>query len=80
MNNKTIKNKKVVTIVAVAFLIAMAFLILTSPTKQIDASTSGKYRTINGFFNTDGTVDTTDGMAWKVRKASYAYHNATNDC
>lgn len=49
MNNKTIKNKKVVTIVAVAFSIAMAFLILTSPTKQVDASTSEKYRTINGF-------------------------------
>lgn len=77
MNNKIIKNKKVVTIVAVAFSIAMAFLILTNPTKQVDASTSGKYRTINGFFNTDGTVDTTDGMAWKVRKASYAYPNTT---
>lgn len=77
MDNKTIRNKKVVTIVAVAFSIAMAFLILTSHTKQVDASTSGKYRTINGFFNTDGTVDTTDGMEWKVRKASYAYPNTT---
>ena len=74
-NNRMSIQDKVVTITAVAFSLAMAFFMLTT-TKPVNAST-GKYRAIDGFFNTDGTVDTTDGMAWKIRKASYAYQNGT---
>ena len=35
------------------------------------------YRTINGIYNSDGTIDTADGYCWKVRKESYAYPETT---
>jgi hypothetical protein len=35
------------------------------------------YRTINGIYNSDGTIDTADGYCWKVRKESYAYPGTT---
>ena len=35
------------------------------------------YRTINGIYNSDGTIDTADGSCWKVRKESYAYPETT---
>lgn len=68
---------KIVTIVTVAFSIATAFLLFTTHTAQANASTIGKYRTINGIYNTDGTIDTADGHCWKIRKSSFAYQNGT---
>ena len=35
------------------------------------------YRTVNGIYNADGTIDTVDGYCWKVRKGSYAYPGTT---
>ena len=66
---------KIVKTLSVVFSFVMAFFLLTI--HQTHASTVGKYRTINGIYNTDGTIDTADGQCWKIRKHSYAYQNAT---
>lgn len=67
---------KIVTFLAVAFSIAMALFMLSTYPTRANAKTPN-YRTISGIYNTDGTIDTADGMVWKVRKASYAYQNGT---
>lgn len=74
---KTSIQDKIVIALAVAFSIATVFLMLATHTAQANASTIGKYRTINGIYNTNGTIDTADGHCWKVRKSSFAYENGT---
>lgn len=74
---KTSIQDKIVIALAVAFLIATAFLMLATHTTPTNASIVGKYRTINGIYNTNGTIDTADGYCWKVRKNSFAYQNGT---
>ncbi len=74
---KTSIQDKIVIALAVAFSIATAFLMFTTHTAQANASTIGKYRTISGIYNSNGTIDTADGHCWKVRKSSLAYQNGT---
>lgn len=53
-----------------------AFLIWADTTPA-HASNKPHYRTINGFYNSNGTIDTEDGNIWKVKRGSFAYSNAT---
>ena len=73
---RTKQNKTIKILLAVAFMFT-AFLMLEN---TIHAKTKKKhvtYRTINGIYNSDGTIDTADGYCWKVRKESYAYPGTT---
>ena len=69
------KQNKTIKILLVVALMFTAFLILEN---TVHAKTKrSTYRTINGIYNADGTIDTADGYCWKVRKESYAYPGAT---
>lgn len=73
---RTKQNKTIKILLAVALMFT-AFLMLGN---TVHAKTKKKhvtYRTINGIYNSDGTIDTTDGYCWKVRKESYAYPGTT---
>lgn len=71
---RTKQNKTIKILLAVAFMFT-AFLMLEN---TIHAKTKrSTYRTINGIYNADGTIDTADGNCWKVCKESYAYPGTT---
>lgn len=73
---RTKQNKTIKILLAVALMFT-AFLMLGN---TVHAKTKKKhvtYRTINGIYNSDGTIDTADGYCWKVRKESYAYPGTT---
>ena len=71
---KTKQNKTIKILLAVALMFT-AFLIFGN---TVHAKTKrSTYRTINGIYNSDGTIDTADGYCWKVRKESYAYPGTT---
>ncbi len=71
---RTKQNKTIKILLAVA-LIFTAFLMMEN---TVHAKTKrSTYRTINGIYNSDGTIDTADGYCWKVRKESYAYPETT---
>lgn len=73
---RTKQNKTIKILLAVALMFT-AFLMLGN---TVHAKTKKKhvtYRTINGIYNSDGTIDTADGYCWKVRKESYAYPETT---
>lgn len=73
---RTKQNKTIKILLAVALMFT-AFLMLGN---TVHAKTKKKhvtYRTINGIYNSDGTIDTADGYCWKVRKESYAYSGTT---
>lgn len=68
------QNKTIKILLAVAFMFTV-FLMLEN---TIHAKTKrNTCRTINGIYNSDGTIDTADGYCWKVRKESYAYPGTT---
>lgn len=68
------QNKTIKILLAVAFMFTV-FLMLEN---TIHAKTKrNTCRTINGIYNSDGTIDTVDGNCWKVRKESYAYPGTT---
>lgn len=68
------KNKTIKILLAVAFMFTV-FLMLEN---TIHAKTKRNMcRTINGIYNSDGTIDTADGYCWKARKGSYAYPGTT---
>lgn len=71
------KQNKTIKILLAVELMFTAFLMLGN---TVHAKTKKKhvtYRTINGIYNSDGTIDTADGYCWKVRKESYAYPGTT---
>ena len=71
---RTKQNKTIKILLAVALMFT-AFLIFGN---TVHAKTKrSTYRTINGIYNSDGTIDTADGYCWKVRKESYAYPETT---
>ena len=71
---KTKQNKTIKILLTVVFMFT-AFLMLEN---TIHAKTKrNTCRTINGIYNSDGTIDTADGYCWKVRKESYAYPGTT---
>lgn len=71
---KTKQNKRIKILLAVALMFT-AFLMMEN---TVHAKTKrSTYRTINGIYNSDGTIDTVDGYCWKVRKGSYAYPGTT---
>lgn len=71
---ETKQNKTIRILLAVALMFT-AFLMLEN---TVHAKTKrSTYRTVNGIYNADGTIDTADGYCWKVRKESYAYPGAT---
>lgn len=71
---RTKQNKTIKILLAVAFMFT-AFLMMEN---TVHAKTKrSTYRTINGIYNSDGTIDTADGYCWKVRKGSYAYPGTT---
>ena len=71
---KTKQNKTIKILLAVALMFTV-FLMLEN---TIHAKTKrNTCRTINGIYNSDGTIDTADGYCWKVRKESYAYPGTT---
>lgn len=75
MNNmKMNMQDKIVKTLALFF--AMFLLCLYVSTQPVNAKQTPQTRTINGIYNTDGTIDTADGQCWKIRKTSYAYQNA----
>lgn len=70
----TKQNKTIKILLVVAFMFT-AFLMMEN---TVHAKTKrSTYRTINGIYNADGTIDTEDGYCWKVRKESYAYPETT---
>lgn len=76
MNNmKMNMQDKIVKTLALFF--AMFLLCLYVSTQPVNAKQTPQTRTISGIYNTDGTIDTTDGQCWKISKRSYAYQNAT---
>lgn len=71
---RTKQNKTIKILLAVALMFT-AFLMMEN---TVHAKTKrSTYRTINGIYNSDGTIDTADGYCWKVRKESYAYPETT---
>ena len=68
------KNKTIKILLAVAFMFT-AFLMMENTVRA--KTKRSTYRTINGIYNSDGTIDTVDGYCWKVRKGSYAYPGTT---
>lgn len=68
------KNKTIKILLAVAFMFT-AFLMMENTVRA--KTKRSTYRTINGIYNSDGTIDTADGYCWKVRKESYAYPGTT---
>ena len=71
---RTKQNKTIKILLAVALMFT-AFLMMEN---TVHAKTKrSTYRTINGIYNSDGTIDTADGSCWKVRKESYAYPETT---
>lgn len=70
-----IKQNKTIKILLAVALMFTAFLMMEN---TVHAKTKrSTYRTINGIYNSDGTIDTADGYCWKVRKESYAYSETT---
>lgn len=70
-----IKQNKTIKIILAVALMFTAFLMLEN---TVHAKTKrNTYRNISGIYNSDGTIDTVDGMVWKVRKESYAYPGTT---
>lgn len=68
------KNKTIKILLAVALMFT-AFLMMENTVRA--RTKRSTYRTINGIYNVDGTIDTVDGYCWKVRKESYAYPGTT---
>lgn len=69
------KQNKTIKILLTVVLMFTAFLMLEN---TVHGKTKrSTYRTINGIYNSDGTIDTADGNCWKVRKESYAYPGTT---
>lgn len=67
---KTKQNKTIKILLAVALMFT-AFLMMENTVRA--KTKRSTYRTMNGIYNADGTIDTVDGHCWKVRKGSYAY-------
>lgn len=71
---RTNKLDKLTMILGAVLITALLLWVDTIPAH---AREKNHYRTINGIYNADGTIDTIDGYVWKVKKGSYAYPNTT---
>ena len=69
------KQNKTIKILLVVALMFTAFLMMENTVRA--KTKRSTYRTMNGIYNADGTIDTADGYCWKVRKESYAYPGTT---
>lgn len=64
---ETKQNKTIKILLAIALMFT-AFLIFGN---TVHAKTKrSTYRTINGIYNSDGTIDTADGYCWKDHKGN----------
>lgn len=73
---RNILDKIAISIMTFGAVLITALLIWADTTPA-HASGRNRYRTIEGIYNSDGTIDTIDGYLWKIKKRSYAYPNTT---